>query len=62
MPRQKVGDDGRGTPTPGSGGAASSANNSGRPKRKTPMRNYKKGYYGEGNSPMKNYKKGYYGA
>ena len=27
-----------------------------------PFKNYKKGYYGEGDSPMKNYKKGYYGA
>ena len=30
--------------------------------QKSPFKNYKKGYYGEGDSPMKNYKKGYYGA
>tara|TARA_R100000700_G_C3168485_1_gene143400 strand:+ start:1575 stop:2000 length:426 start_codon:yes stop_codon:yes gene_type:complete len=29
--------------------------------QKSPFKNYKKGYYGEGDSPMKNYKKGYYG-
>ena len=29
--------------------------------QKSPFKNYKKGYYGEGDSPMKTYKKGYYG-
>ena len=35
---EKVGDDGRGTPDPGAGASASSTNNSGKSKRRTPMR------------------------
>ena len=35
---EKVGDDGRGTPDPGAGASASSTNNSGKPKKRTPMR------------------------
>ena len=34
---EKVGDDGRGTPDPGAGASASSTNNSGKPKKRTPM-------------------------